>query len=259
MAERGSNSTPAPPSRASVNGVASDAQPRGVAKSGLNGSQGVSEASKTDRWLLFAIANSPWATGLIILIWAIRKLPGTAGKTLFEIELEKYIDRPDFKGKAAFVDAFTEDFGKAVRAYAPRGSAKIFVFVDDLDRCEVPKAADLMQAINLMIGDGSPLFFVIGLDRAKVAASIAFKFREIAPYLFPKQDPTASANAFEGPSAAGIRAFGDEFLEKFIQISFRIPTSDGDQQAIEFINSLISAPEELADKPRWLYHFFRGS
>jgi hypothetical protein len=219
-------------------------------------SQSASEPSKTGRWLLFAIANSPWATGLIVLVWAIRKFPGAGGKTLFEIELEKYIDRPDFKGKAAFVDAFTEDFGKAVRAYAPRGPAKIFIFVDDLDRCEVPKAADIMQAINLMIGDGSPLFFVIGLDRAKVASSIAFKFREIAPYLFPKPEPTAGATAIGGPSAADVRAFGDEFLEKFIQISFRIPTSDSDQQAVEFINSLISAPADSANKTSWLYHFF---
>lgn len=202
------------------------------------------------------IANSPWATGLVVLVWAIKKFPGAAGKTLFEIELEKYIDKPDFKGKAAFVDAFTDDFGKAVRAYAPRGPAKIFIFVDDLDRCEVPKAADLMQAINLMIGDGSPLFFVLGLDRAKVASSIAFKFREIAPYLFPKPEPTVGGNAIGGPSAADVRAFGDEFLEKFIQVSFRIPTSDSDQQAVEFINSLISAPADLARRPRWLYRLF---
>lgn len=255
-AERGSDSAPNPPSGASANGAASNAQPGGLASSGLNGSQSTSEAPNTERLLLFAIANSPWATGLIILIWIIWRFPGAVGKTLFEIELEKYIDRPDFKGKAAFVDAFTEDFGKAVRAYAPKGSAKIFVFVDDLDRCEVPKAADLMQAINLMIGDGSPLFFVIGLDRAKVAASIAFKFREIAPYIFPKPEPTAGSGAIGSLSAAAVRAFGDEFLEKFIQISFRIPTADNDQQAVEFINSLISAPSELADKPTWLYQFF---
>jgi hypothetical protein len=255
-AEQGPGSTQTPPAAAIARGSASNSQPQGLANSGPNDSRTGSEGSKTDRWLLFAIANSPWATGLIVLIWAIRKFPGAAGKTLFEIELEKYIERPDFKGKAAFVDAFTEDFGKAVRAYAPRSSAKIFVFVDDLDRCEVPKAADLMQAINLMIGDGSPLFFVIGLDRAKVASSIAFKFREIAPYLFPKPDSTGGANASEGPSADDVRALGDEFLEKFIQISFRIPISESDQQAVEFINSLISAPAELTDKPGWLYHFF---
>jgi KAP family P-loop domain len=255
-AERGSNSSSPPPFEPSAKGGASDAQQRGIANSGPNGQQGTPKASQPDHWLLFAIANSPWATGLIILVWVIRKFPGAAGKTLFEIDLEKYIDRPDYKGKAAFVDAFSEDFANAARAYAPKGPAKVFVFIDDLDRCEAPKAADLMQAINLMIGDGSPLFFVIGLDRARVASSVAFKFREIAPYLLAKSEPTAAASGSAIPGVAAVRAFGDEFLEKFIQISFRIPTSDSDQQAVEFINSLISAPAELVEKPMGPFSFF---
>jgi hypothetical protein len=181
------------------------------------------------------------------------RFPGLSGKTLFEIELEQYIDRPDYKGKAAFIDAFSEDFGKSVKAYAPKNGAKIFVFIDDLDRCEIPKAADLMQAINLMIGDGSPLFFIIGLDRAKVAASIAFKYRGIAPYLLSQSELAPGANISRKPDYAKIRAFGDEFLEKFIQISFPIPVSENDEQAKEFINSLISPSVDLVLRPSWLH------
>ncbi len=161
----------------------SNAAPPGSSNSSASESTAGARPSPTKNWLLLLMANSPLLTGLILVVWVIRKLPGVSEKTLFEIELEQYIDRPDYKGKAAFVDAFSEDFGKTVRAYAPKGGAKVFVFVDDLDRCEVPKAADLMQAINLMIGDSSPLFFIIGLDRGKVAASIAFKYSGIAPYL----------------------------------------------------------------------------
>jgi hypothetical protein len=201
------------------------------------------------------MANSPLLTGLILVVWAIRKLPGVSEKTLFEIELEQYIDRPDYKGKAAFVDAFSEDFGKMVRAYAPKGGAKVFVFVDDLDRCEVPKAADLMQAINLMIGDSSPLFFIIGLDRGKVAASIAFKYSGIAPYLLSPAELAAGANTGNKPDCMKIRALGDEFLEKFIQISFPIPVSDNDEQAKEFINSLISSSVDPVSRPNWLLRF----
>jgi hypothetical protein len=208
--------------------------------------------SRFKEWLSLAIANSPWLTGVLLLLWLILKIPDSSRKSLFEIKLEEYIDKPDYKGKAAFVDAFSEDFGKTVKAYAPKGDAKIFVFVDDLDRCEAPKAADLMQAINLMIGDGSPLFFVIGLDRAKVAASIAFKFREIAPYLSTPPEPPVVTGSAEKPAAAKIRAFGDEFLEKFIQISFQIPVSDSDQQAKEFISSLISPTQDDVPERNWL-------
>jgi hypothetical protein len=36
-----------------------------------------------------------------------------------------------------------------VKTYAE--GSRVYVFVDDLDRCEVPKAAELMQALNLLI------------------------------------------------------------------------------------------------------------
>lgn len=224
-----------------------------LSNSGPSRASDSARASLTREGLLFAIANSHWATGLILLIWLVKSFPGLSGKTLFEIELEQYIDRPDYKGKAAFVDAFSEDFGKTMRAYAPRNGSKVFVFIDDLDRCEVPKAADLMQAINLMIGDGSPLFFIIGLDRAKVAASIAFKYRGIAPYLLSQSELAAGTSIRRKPDYAKIRAFGDEFLEKFIQISFPIPVSDDDEQAKEFINGLISSSLDRVPRPNWLH------
>jgi hypothetical protein len=36
-------------------------------------------------------------------------------------------------------------------ARACAGNRWVFVFIDDLGRCEVPRAADLIQALNLMI------------------------------------------------------------------------------------------------------------
>jgi hypothetical protein len=113
---------------------------------------------------------SPLATSAVLIVLLTGKIPESLRKRLFEAQLERYIDKPDYKGKAAFVDAFSDDFSRMMDAYAPSGGGKTFVFIDDLDRCEAPKAADLMQAINLMIGDGNSLIFILGLDRAKVAA-----------------------------------------------------------------------------------------
>ena len=202
-------------------------------------------------WILLAIAKVPWLTGIFLVVGLVLKIPDKSRKTLFEIELERYIDKPDYKGKAAFVDAFSDDFTKVVKAYAPEAGAKIFVFIDDLDRCEAPKAADLMHAINLMIGDGSPLFFIIGLDRAKVAASIAFKYREIAPYLLPPSAADAERLEMRQPTSSEARRFGDEFLEKFIQLSFTVPASDRDDLAKQFIDSLIASPAEPAPAAKW--------
>ena len=178
------------------------------------------------------LGQSTWAGAGIVFFALLWKLPESFRKRLFSTQIEQYIDKPDYKGKAAFLDTFSQDFTRTVHAYSHTPQSKIFVFIDDLDRCEAPKAADLMQAINLLIGDGNSLIFILGLDRAKVAAAIAFKFREIIPYL----DPTLGLDH----QPASIRNFGDAFLEKFIQLSFRLPISSNDAQAQRFIDSLIA-------------------
>jgi hypothetical protein len=171
------------------------------------------------------LANSSLWTAIVLIIGLIWKVPDSFRKRLFSTQIEQYIDKPDYKGKAAFLDTFSKDFARTVR--------------DDLDRCEAPKAADLMQSINLMIGEGNSLIFILGLDRAKVAASIGFKFREMIPYLQP------TGNVAANPLM--VREFGDSFLEKFIQLSFRLPISSNEEQAHKFIDSLLVDPDAPVD------------
>ncbi len=128
----------------------------------------------------------------------------------FETHVTRYLRGPDYAERVAFVDQFHDDFKRMVDIYA-RNVNKIFVFIDDLDRCEVPKAAELMQAFNLLIGDDKRLVFVIGMDREKVAAGVAAKYKDLAPFLY-------------GPGAADRIDYGFAFLEKFIQLPFQIPT-----------------------------------
>lgn len=181
-------------------------------------------------WLRHWLSFSPFVVAVVLIVLLVGKLPAGLRNYLFDVQLEKYIDKPDYRGKAAFVDTFSRDFSKMVDAYAP-SKKKIFIFIDDLDRTEAPRAADLMQAINLMIGGESRLIFILGLDRAKVASSIAFKFREIVPYVDPSIKPDDSPER--------LRRFGDEFLEKFIQLSFRVPVCSDEKQARKFVDSLI--------------------
>ena len=130
----------------------------------------------------------------------------------FETHVTRYLRGPDYAERVAFVEQFHDDFKRMVNTYA-QNVDKIFVFIDDLDRCEVPKAAELMQAFNLLIGDDKRLVFVIGMDREKVAAGIAAKYKDLAPFLY-------------GQGAADCIDYGFAFLEKFIQLPFQIPTPD---------------------------------
>ncbi|MEH2406976.1 GUN4 domain-containing protein [Nostoc sp.] len=158
------------------------------------------------------------STLAVISLWQqLRKLVGDPKKALIQ-----YLQSPDYKSQISFVEKFHEDFKKIVEAYAGKNN-KVYVFIDDLDRCEFAKSADLMQAFNLMISNDPHIIFILGMDREKVAAGLAVKYKDILPYLpsssiAPNTDNKDSRSLF----LSGIE-YGYTFLEKFIQIPFQVP------------------------------------
>lgn len=59
------------------------------------------------------------------------------------------------------------------------------------------------------------MFYILGLDREKIAAGMAAKYEKLLPYL--------SAEAGANTSAAAGTEFGYNYLEKFIQLPFLVP------------------------------------
>lgn len=127
-----------------------------------------------------------------------------------EVKLEHFLKRPDYKGQVAFIEEFHDDFQKVLRAYI--GAGRLFVFIDDLDRCADDHVTDLLQAINLMIGSQGPVVFVIGMDREKVAGLVTQKASDLLPFL-----PEGRNRSDDDVS------YGFSYLEKFIQIPFKVP------------------------------------
>ena len=134
-------------------------------------------------------------------------------------DLTKYLKSPNYESQTTFVEKFHQDFKKIVEAYVGKNN-KVYVFIDDLDRCELPKSADLMQAINMMIANDPQLIFILGMDREKVAAGIAVKYKELIPYVTLDVETPVSYD-----SSIKAMEYGYAFLEKFIQIPFQVPQS----------------------------------
>lgn len=153
---------------------------------------------------------------LVFAFMAVRRVDELVGNP-FKQDFKKYLDAPDYADRISFLEHFHRDFNKVVQAY--QDGKKVFVFIDDLDRCEVPKAAELMQAINLMISEAAPIFFIIGMDREKVAAGLAAKFEKLLPYLMPG---SVKADQSKLVVVGGLE-YGLGFIEKFIQLPFRVP------------------------------------
>jgi len=152
--------------------------------------QNNNELSRAVANYLLGFGSIAGAIGIVISLWI--KLKNVVGNPL-DIDLNKYIQSPDYENRVSFIENFHKDFSKIVDAYA--GNKKVYIFIDDLDRCEVPKASDLMQAINLMISSDPRLIFIIGMDREKIAASLAVKHKEVLPYLFSSRLDEVSSNS----------------------------------------------------------------
>ncbi|MEA3036341.1 MAG: hypothetical protein QOH04_2106 [Sphingomonadales bacterium] len=83
----------------------------------------------------------------------------------------------------------------------------VFLF-DDLDRCDEPRVVQFMQSIHRLTSQGS--ISVIACDDRFVASAIYHHYKNIA-------DTTG-----EG------KGFGERFLEKTVQVHFRMPNLDKD-------------------------------
>lgn len=163
-------------------------------------------------------------TALLTLLLAPLSVPGLQKVwsffgNPFSVDLKKLEAAPQYESHIPFLEQFHEDFRLLLKCYtAP--TEKLFVFIDDLDRCEVPKASELLQALNLMIPEDSRVIFILGVDREKVAAGIAMRHEKVLPLLAPPSPDSTSRLPFDPERAA---AFGRDFLERFIQLPFRLP------------------------------------
>jgi formylglycine-generating enzyme required for sulfatase activity len=204
--------------------------------------------------------------GLIGIIFSVMiKLKSVAGSP-FDFDFNRYFTSPDYENRVAFIERFHKDFNNIVNAYAGKYN-KVYVFIDDLDRCEVPKAADLMQAINLMISYDLRLIFIIGMDREKVAASIAVKHEKLLPYLYsvnPSFEDLADKTEESDDQVScsednsnltyvnGLR-YGYEFIEKFIQVPFTVPVPT-DADLVDFLDQ-VSAPPAKTEGEKGLLKY----
>jgi hypothetical protein len=161
---------------------------------------------------LLVYAKSVGALGLVVDFFVVgndarRRLAGP-----FDLKITEYIHKPNYRKRIGFLGEFEKDFAWIVEAVTDDGERPLVVLIDDLDRCAPPKPAEIIEAINLLL-DADNCVFVLGMDAQSVAASIEAKYESLRPHLVDIDDP-------------GGLTLGERFLEKILQISFRIPRAD---------------------------------
>ena len=93
---------------------------------------------------------------------------------------------------------------------------RLVIFIDDIDRCDAPKAVEMLEAVNYLAESG-PCVIVLGLAEDVVAQQVALHFKDIA--------------AMETPApAAGDKSqaqrYAERYLEKIINLRVRVPQLD---------------------------------
>jgi hypothetical protein len=173
----------------------------------------------------------------------------------FRADITTAFSSENYADKVAAIERFHEHFCDLVTVYGRQRpdagrQRRIVVFIDDLDRCEVPKAAELLQSLQLLMSPQDPainvpvgsadcscpscdhedsetgflqLVFVLGIDRRTVAAGIAAKNETLWPYLLASP---SSTDAEKNGLMLKALEFGFTHLEKFIDVTLRLPRAD---------------------------------
>ena len=177
-------------------------------------------------------------------------------------DLKTYLDAPDYEKRVAFIEQFHQDFDKIVEVHAGKDKTgapnKIYVFIDDIDRCELTKAAELMQAVYLMTADNPHIIFILGMDREKLAASIALRQKAILPYL-QSSSVNLNGESDEKQNLSEGLEYGYTFIEKFVQLPFQVPRPSSDPKNLDkFFDALFdkkqAGNENLSEQKGLISH-----
>jgi hypothetical protein len=131
-----------------------------------------------------------------------------------------YIRRPDYRERMGYQHVVLEDIRFVQRRLKrARPKCRAVVFIDDLDRCSDDKIMQILQAINLILGENE-FYVFLGIDTAMIHRAIA------SHYVDRGGQPLA-------------KNFPESYLRKIIQLQFHLPASDANART-DFLQRLFS-------------------
>ena len=137
----------------------------------------------------------------------------------------------DYGGQIAHMDEIKNDLETLEKRLHDKEDptkvvGRILILIDDLDRCEPEKAVEMLQAVNLLLNFKS-FIVCLGIDARIVTGAIEKHY-----------------DGLLGRTGAS----GYEYLDKIVQIPFRIPAPNPDEVKA-FIGSQLGDPTPDTDPP----------
>jgi hypothetical protein len=126
-----------------------------------------------------------------------------------DVDLSKLVDKGQNESTRQRIESM-EEFKSILTDLFRNETRRVFVFVDDLDRCMPDAALDLLEAIKIFL-PSTPCVFVVAADEALIGQGLRLRFRDVV-------DPAGSSdiNTFMNQK-------GREYFEKIIQLPVHLP------------------------------------
>jgi KAP family P-loop domain len=161
----------------------------------------------------------------VTALWGLRTFPVRPSVLL--ASLGDRLKASDAEAQTAFRDRFHHHLADVCAALQPR---TMTVFIDDLDRCEPAKAAEVLEAVNYLVGSGA-CFVVLGLAREVVEAQLVQQFEKLAEAFETVQSAEVGHHAAAPNDQHGRVGYARDYLRKLINLDIRIPVVNGEQVA----------------------------
>lgn len=132
----------------------------------------------------------------------------------------------DVSTQTSFRDRFRLHFAQVAEAIRP---LPLVIFIDDLDRCEPAKSAEVLEAVNYLVSNGK-CFVVLGMARQIVESQLALVHEKIADQYAKVKSASLGINVpINLASDAQRILYAQNYLRKLIQIEIPVPQIDPDQ------------------------------
>ena len=131
----------------------------------------------------------------------------------------KDLIKPSSKRVPQEIEAFRKEFDQLLEK---AGIKQLIILIDDLDRCLPDTAIETLEAVRLFVFTDNTAF-VVAADEAMIEYSVRKHFPEL-------------------PDSTGPRDYARNYLEKLIQVPFRIP-SLGDLETRSYVTLLLVGAE----------------
>jgi predicted KAP-like P-loop ATPase len=139
------------------------------------------------------------------------------------LDVDELINGESLPDKIESIDTFQKSFEIRLSDYLD-SNGKLFIYIDDLDRCSSDHAVEIIEAINLFL-ETKKCVFIIGMDYNLISTSIEIKYKEISQEFnkshYNESNTPSTQNYSENFNN---HPYGEYFLKKIIQIPITIPT-----------------------------------